>query len=576
MGRKSDNFKLRIRLVVLLFVVLGGLLACRLFFIQVRGHEYYSVRAERQLSSYKPRLSVSIRGDIYFKERDSTLISAATVKDGFLVAVNPLLINDSIFVCDSIEQLIQIDKKDCVEKAGKQGDPFEVIAHRLDSSSAEKIRQLQIKGVDVFSEQWRFYPGGSLASQVLGFVGYRGDELVGRYGIEQYYEDVLKGKKEELEKSESFAMLFFELSKDFLGDDASSGYDVVLTVEPRVQAFLENSLDEMMEDWRAVSAGGLVINPKTGAIIALANQPDFDPNNYNLVEDISYFLNPLVSSIFEVGSVFKPLTLAAGLDTGKISSDTTYIDKGYEIFNNRRIENYDGKARGMVDMQAVLNESLNTGAMFVMQQLGKSEFLRYMKKYGLDEKTGVDLPGETKGLLSNLLTLRDIEYATASFGQGIAVTPLEFSMAASALANGGILLKPYLVDQVIVEGGKDHITELIEKERVLKEETSREITRMLVRVVDEALLGGTVKMDHYSIAAKTGTALLPKKGELGYYEDDYLHSFFGYAPAFDAEFLVFLYLEKPQGVKYASQTLTQPFVDIMKFLLNYYEIPPDR
>lgn len=561
-----------------MFLFLGGLLASRLFFIQVKGHDFYLVQSDRQYSFYKSPESISLRGSIYFKEKGGEIISAATIKDGFLVAVNPDLINKPEYVCGEIGKIVfaGFDKDDCAKRAGKKGDPYEVVAHRLDSGESEKIQALGIGGVNTFREQWRFYPGNSFASQVLGFVGYKGDDLVGRYGLEQYYEDILRGEKENLKESASFAMLFLELGKNFLGTDAYGGHDIVLTIEPRVQSFLENVLVDVVAKWSAESAGGVIIDPKTGAIYAMSSKPDFNPNTYGEVDNISYFRNPLVSSIFEVGSVMKTLTLAAALDAGKITAETTYFDNGFLVFNGKRIENYDGKGRGTIDMQTVLNQSLNTGAVFAMQQLGKDKFLNYLKNFGLDEITGIDLPDEIEGRLTNLSSMRDIEYATASFGQGIAVSPIEFTMAVSSLANGGLLMEPRVVEKIIVQGGQNNEMKPVISRRVLKSETSREITRMLVNVVDEALLGGAEKMEHYTVAAKTGTAQLVNVGGTGYYDDQYFHSFFGYAPAFDAKFLIFLYVKKPQGVKYASNTLTEPFMNLMKFLLNYYEVPPDR
>lgn len=573
--KSSGSFKLRIYLIGLFFFVLGGLLVARLFFIQVKEHDFYEAKADRQYNSYKSKETISIRGDVYFKEANGTLISAATIKEGFLAALNPKLISDGEFACNKASEIIELDKDFCLERADKKDDPFEIIAHRLGLDEAQKINNLGIDGLNAFPEQWRFYPGDSLASQVLGFVGYKGDELVGRYGVEQYYEDILCGKKEDIKEGTSFAMLFVDLGKDFLSSNTYEGHDVVLTIEPRVQSFLENILETLIEEWDAENAGGIIVDPQTGAVIAMAGKPDFDPNNYGGTEDISYFKNPVVSSIFEMGSVFKPLTMAAAIDSGVITSKTTYVDNGYVILSGRRIENYDGKGRGLVDMQEVLNQSLNTGAVFLMQELGKNNFYEYLKNYGLDKATGIDLPDEVEGHLSNLVSGRDIEYATASFGQGVAVSPIEFTMAISSLANKGEIMRPYVVDKIVIDGGVDRVTLPKTERKVLETETAKEVTRMLVNVVDEALLGGTVKSTHYSIAAKTGTAQLIKEGG-GYYEDQYLHSFFGYAPAFDAKFLIFLYLKKPQGVRYASHTLTEPFMKLMNFLLNYYEVPPDR
>src|SRR5690606_4646376 len=210
------------------------------------------------------------------------------------------------------------------------------------------------------------------------------------------------------------------------------------------------------------------------------------------------------------GSIIKPLTVAAGLDSGAITPQSTYYDAGSMTLNGRTFSNYDGKARGLVSIQEILNQSLNTGVAHIVQQMGKGKFAEYMLDFGLGEETGIDLPNETHGLVSNLESPRDIEYATASFGQGIAMTPIETVRALATLGNGGKLINPHLVTRIDYKlGGSKKVTPGPERQ-VISKETSEEITRMLVKVVDTALLGGTVKMDRYSIAAKTGTAQIAK------------------------------------------------------------------
>ena len=563
----------RIWVVPLIFCLLGAILIYYLFIIQVVDGEAYLNEAEGQY--VRSGASVFNRGTIFFTDKEGEAVSAATLKTVYTIAIDPTVLDDPQNVYQKLSAIIPLDEETFLKKAAKKGDRYEEVAKKVGKDIKEKIDALGIRGVITKRDKIRFYPAGNMASHVLGFVGYKGNELAGRYGLERYYEDTLSRDEETLYVN-FFAEVFGDIKRSLFSPARERDGDVYTSIDPSVQSMLEDELEKIREKWDADSAGGIVMDPKTGEIYAMASKPDFDPNYFYKVNDTSVFINPLVEEVFEMGSIIKPLTMAAGIDAGVVTPETTYEDKGYVIFDGRRVENYDGRGRGVVPMQEVLNQSLNTGVAFVMQRLGKERFRDYFLALGLGEETGIDLPGEVSGLVGNLRSKRDIEYVTASFGQGIAMTPIETIRALAALANGGKLVTPHIVTRVDYKKGFSGKLVYNEGERVFSRETSETISRMLTKVVDNALLGGKVKMERYSIAAKTGTAQIAREDGRGYYTDRYLHSFFGYFPAFDARFIVFLYTVNPKGARYASQTLTYPFMDITKFLISYYDIPPDR
>lgn len=565
---REHSIRIRIISSIIIFCALGVLL--RLYFLQIVYGDNFASRADKQYIN--TNTTPYDRGEIFFESKNGELSPAATTRSGFTLAIHPELVVDSNKTFSSLSSVINLDRNDFITKVAKKNDPYEEIARKINTETADKIKKMELSGIILAHEKWRFYPGEELLSQTLGFVSYKGDELAGRYGLERYYEDILKKDPSKVYNN-FFAELFSNIQETIEGN--SQG-DLVTTVEPTVQQYLEDKLSEIRKTWGSSSAGGIIINPKTGEIYAFANNPTFNLNQFQTEGNPAIFSNPLVENVFEMGSIIKSLTMAAGLDSGTVRATSTYYDAGFLALNNKRISNYDGKGRGTVSMQEVLNQSLNTGAAHVALKMGNAKFSEYMKNYGIGVETGIDLPNETKGLISNLESKRDIEMVTASYGQGIAMTPIETVRALSVLANGGTLITPHLVKRINYDNGLFKKMSFDEGKRVIKKESSEEITRMLVEVVDKALAGGKAKNPLYSIAAKTGTAQMSDEGQKGYVEGKYLHSFFGYFPAYNPKFLVFLFHIYPKNVRYASETLTQPFMDISQFLINYYEIPPDR
>ena len=422
----------------------------------------------------------------------------------------------------------------------------------------------------------RFYPGGSLAAQELGFVAYNNDNTQkGRYGLERYYDQTLAQNTQDLYSN--FFVELFGAARAALQGEQQSG-SIVTTIEPSVQAELERTLAGYDDIWHPQLTGGIIMNPQNGEIYAMAVAPTFDLNSFNTQQDPLIFANPLVQNVYEMGSILKPLTMAAGIDSGSITPTTTYNDTGCITVDTKKICNYDGAARGVIPMQQILSQSLNVGASFVATQMGPTVMRNYfLSHYDFGQETGIDLPSEVHGLVTNIATGdRQVEFDTAAFGQGIAITPIETVRALSVLANGGKLITPHLASAVRYDTGLGRTLSWGDGEQVLQPQTTTDVTRMLTQVVDTALANGDIKLEHYSVAAKTGTAQIANPAGGGYYTDRFLHSFFGYFPSYNAKFIVFLFAVDPKGAPYASQTWAQPFFSLTKFLISYYDLPPDR
>ncbi len=559
-------------MILLGFIFFALILIAKLFLVQIVHGSIYTEMADRQYSTSSA--NIYERGTIFFERKDGQLVSAATQTTGFKIAISPAKILDAEDIYQKLSEIVVMDHDDFIARAGKKNDPYEEIAGRLSKEEADALSALKIPGVNIFKEKWRFYPGGSLAAHLLGLVGYKDNELGGRYGLERQYDAEL-ARHNNNPYINFFAEVFSNINKTFFQNGAREG-NLVTTIEPTVQSFLEKKLIEVKDKYQADSIGGIIMNPSDGSIYAMGVKPDFDPNDFSQVKKISTFSNPLVENVFEFGSVVKPLVMAAALDAGAVTAETKYTDKGSVLVEKKEIFNFDKKARGVINMQEVLNQSLNTGMVFVEQKLGKEKLRDYLFAYGIKDKTGIDLPNETSGLVSNLNSPREIEYANASFGQGIALTPIEIVRALSSLSNGGNLVVPHIVQKIKHDDGTYQAMKYPTTPSKITKQTAQEITRMLVNVMDQSLKGGLAKLDNFSVAVKTGTAQVANNTDGGYYEDRHTHSFFGYFPAYDPKFIVFLYAVNPQGVPFAAQTWADPFLDITKFLLNYYEVPPDR
>ncbi len=368
----------RIRLIYTLVVGLALLLMAKLFFVQIVQGEYYLAKADRQYQ--QPARELFDRGTIFFQERNGHQVSAATMQNGFLVAINNQELKNPDLVFSELSKFIPLDRDLFYRRAAKLNDPYEEIALKVEAEVARAIEKLALPGVLVVKDRWRVYPAGRLASHVIGFLGYEDNNFQGRYGVERQYEAVLTRQTEP-----SFLQLLFaaisHLGQATVGGTIGTEADVVLTIEPTVQGVLEKELAKIYEAYKPELVGGVILDPVSGAVYALGALPNFHPGERQ--DEITALTNPLIEGVFEMGSIMKPLTVAAALDAGVITPETLYVDSGMMKIDDRLIGNYDGRARGEVNMQEVLNQSLNTGAVFAMRQLGPSRFRDYFLKFGL-------------------------------------------------------------------------------------------------------------------------------------------------------------------------------------------------
>lgn len=564
---------MRIILIKIFFAVCVVAIALRLFYWQIIQAPVLQAQAEKQY--FRNTEVGALRGKILFSDQ-FILASSAPV---FSVYANPKILTDG--------QKTAIARKlaGVLAKESDQGELETEIKNKLSQDlywvslgknlsieDKKEIENMNLEGIGFEQLSSRFYPEGSAAAHLLGFVASdpRGEKK-GYFGVEGYYDGELRGIPG-LIRNEKDAMGLPILIGNFFVSDERDGNNLVLNIDRSVQFIVEESLKRGMEKYEAKAASAVVMDPKTGAVLALAAFPSYDPLNYADFPK-EYFKDSVVADQYEPGSTFKVLIMAAAINEDLVTPDTKCDICGGPInIGEYTIKTWDNKYYPNSTIKDVIVHSDNTGMVYVARKLGVDKLYSYLESFGFGKSTNIDLQDESFPSLRAKKDWREIDLATASFGQGIAITPIQMVRAVSIIANGGNLVEPHVVKKI--DDGKNgfEIKPKIVK-NVLKESTANTLTEMMVAAVEEGE-AKFFKLKGFKVAGKTGTAQIPVAGH--YDPNKTIASFVGFAPADDPKFIMLVRFDQPTTAIYGSETAAPTFFEIAKEFFSYYKIAPSE
>lgn len=549
-------------------IMVAGVLVLRLFFLQIvdtsdlEAKNLSQVQVDRKLQSP--------RGTIYDRHESPLAMSVFTKS---LYADPQMLKKNPEDIAELVAPYVSISKEAIVENL-KEDTAFVWLDRMMEPDKSKAVEKIiedeKLEGLNFVEESKRYYPNGNLAAQVLGFVG---TEDKGLDGLEMVLDDELKGglTKEVVATDRKGNAIFGSVLAQYLPD---KGKSVTLTIDATVQFIAERALEQAMVDTKPAHASVIVMDPKTGEILAMANRPTYDPNHYDKGKEQD-FKNIAVTNLYEPGSTFKPIIASAALASGKWTVDTVYNDTGSIMASGHVMQNWNGEGYGKVRLLEILKFSINTGMVRLGLTTGPEILSEYVHKYGFGQPTGIELPGEGEGLLFNPEEMADIDTASMSIGQGIAVTPLQMVRAFGAIANGGILMKPHIVKAYNnPDGTVASETQTESQGQAIPENVASTIVDILEKEVSEG--GGNKAMvEGYHFGGKTGTAQKLNTEYGGYLDGRYIASFIGFGPVEDPKFVVLVAIDDPSnGSIYGSQIAAPVFKDIMSQLVRYYQISP--
>lgn len=589
----------RINFLTLFFTLAALLIVGKLFFLQIIQGEKLSINAENQ--HFSALTIPAKRGEILTSDH----YPLVTNQPAYLVyAALPEIKSDKkdisaklapIFVADDLKKELpmkseasesaSIDKqKERAQQLKKKEDEiYELLSlpkvvwvplrKKISKETMTEIKDLDIAGLGFEEDEKRMYPQSSSSAQLLGFVASdsNGNDK-GYFGLEGFYNGELRGKSGRL-KEEIDAQGRPILVGSRVDVPPKDGRNLVLTIDRGMQFIIEDKLQNGVKKYGAKSGSIIVMNPKSGEVLATSSFPSYDPNNWDKY-DRNLFRNPAINDVYEPGSTFKVITASGAIDSGVVTTETICPCSGPKRLGPFEIRTWNNKYYPNSTLPQILQHSDNVGSVFVQEKLGKDKFLDYVENFGFGKETKIDLEGESRGILRDRDQWEQIDLSTASFGQGHSVTMIQMVTAVSAIANGGELPQPQVVKEITdKESGKTVEIKPRMVRRVIKKETSSTITEMMVGAVENGEARYFVPKG-YRIAGKTGTAQIPIEGR--YDPNKTIASFIGFAPADDPKFVMLVRIDQPSTSPWGSETAAPLFFDIAKELFNYYGIAPNR
>lgn len=548
---------MKTKLLFLIFLFLFLLIIVRLFYIQVLSP--INTKYDLYLKSKK---IYPERGKIYDIKKTPLVLN----QNSYLLYLEPKKITDDLKLIKFLSEKLDISESSLEAKINKNKQ-WLAITDNLDEKKKKEIEDLKLDGVGFERKMRRYYPEASLSSHILGFVGKNEEgDSIGYFGIEGFYNQDLQGLPGIIESERDLfgKPIFIGVQNKI---EAENGSDLILTIDKTVQEIAKKKLINGIERYQAKQGCVIIADPNTLAILALSCLPDYDLDKYYQFSE-DFFRNPAISDVYEPGSIFKPLIMAAAIEEKKIRPDDIYDEKGPIKIGEYEIKTWNNKYEGKITMTRILEKSSNVGMVYIGEKLGEKKLYEYVNKFDFGKLTNIDLQGEVAGVIKPKNKWYKIDYATITFGQGIAVTPISMIKAFSSIINGGYLMRPYVVDTIISSKKEIKIKPKIEK-KIFSEKTSEIMRKMLTKTVENA----EAKWDRpktIKIGGKTGTAQVAIAGHYDPHKTN--ASFIGFVPADNPKFIALVILKEPKTSPWGSETAAPIFFEIANELIVYYGI----